>query len=344
MKITNKHDPIYIKACKRESAFWEGADDYANVDIPERAVRFENEKKTGNPDMDEFGYLKSLGHFPRGLSLGSGGGSYELKLLQEWIVDHFVFIDISEKALETLRNNAEALGLTDKIETHVQDFNFIKLPENTYDLISCQSMLHHIVNLEECMHMINRALMKDGIFITNECISEDKMYRSDARMAFVAAFQALITEKWMTTKEFVRTNPKVLTNNCPFECIRSQELYDIIQHYFGETAVRDVPYGHLWCWRHGYSENRSDEYFALLEKFDTFVAKNNFVLPSRLFGVYKKSQKPLLHSSAWTKKELEDNIGVNAISEQWLMQWWIGIKNRFPKLYNLLKRLYFKVR
>ena len=33
MKITDKHDKLYKKACKRESAFRQGIDDYADVEI-----------------------------------------------------------------------------------------------------------------------------------------------------------------------------------------------------------------------------------------------------------------------------------------------------------------------
>ena len=344
MKITDKHDKLYKKACKRESAFRQGIDDYADVEIPERVTAWENTVKTGDKNVDEFAYIKSLGTFKRGLSLGSWGGTYELKLMHDGTVEHFTFIDISEDALEALKRNAEAMGLTDRIETRVQDFNFIELPENSYDLISCQSMLHHIINLEECLHQINRALSDTGIFVTNECISENKMYWTDARVGFVEAMQWVLKGRWIHTKPYLRTNPKVLTNNCPFECIRSQELNGIIQYYFGDHAIRNVQYWALWCGWYGYADSVSDEYFDILEKFDTFVTENDYVLPSRLFGIYRKSGKQLLSSAPWSKKEIKDNIGVSAINEQTLMQRCITLQKRFPKLYNIMKNIYFKLR
>lgn len=344
MKITNPHHHIYTKACAREAQFWIWADDYANIEIPARVTIYENKKRTGSATSDEFDFLKSLGTFSQGLSLGSWGGTYELRLMLEWIVDRFVFIDISEWALTTLKHNAEKLGLSDRIETRVQDFNFLELPENTYDLVSCQNMLHHIVNLEESLHAINRSLTQDGIFVTNECISESKMYWTDTKMSMIATISTLLQEKGIETKEFIRTNPRVLTNNCPFECVRSDELYAIIDHYFWEKAIRHVAYGPIQPHWNAISDDRSDEFFDILESFDAFAEKYGYVLPNRLYGIYKKTDAPLLVSRPRSEKEMQEHIGVTAINERALMSWAEKIQKKFPALYNTLKRLYFKIR
>lgn len=181
-------------------------------------------------------------------------------------------------------------------------------------------MLHHIINLEECLHEINQSLTPEGIFVTNECIGENKMYWSDAKMSFVKTFQTALAEKGIESNEYIRTSPTVLTNNCPFECIRSAELYDIIQHYFGETKVKENAYGHLWHARNALSDNRSDTYFALLETFDKFVREEKLLRPNLLFGIYKKSQKPLLETNSWSTSEMKKQIGVSRFSEQALMQ------------------------
>ncbi len=344
MKIEHPRDPIYMKACAREAQFWIWADDYAEIKIPARVTKYENLKRFGDARGDEITYLKSLGTFAHGVSLGSGGGSYELGLLKEWIVEHFVFIDISEGALATLKSNAEKLGLSDKIETRIQDFNFLELPEDTYDFVSCQNMLHHIVNLEESLYAINRALTDDGIFVTNECIGENKMYYTDAKMDFFREIQDQLREKGIAVKEYQRTNPHVLTNNCPFECVRSTDLYGIISYYFWENAIRHAAYGHLQHAWHGLTDDTSDTYFDLLEKFDEFVADNELVQANRLYWIYKKSDRPLLPSTPRTQQEKKANIGVSAISERSLMNRWEKLRKYLPGVYNMIKRLYFKVR
>lgn len=345
MKIAHPHDPIYMKACAREAQFWIWADDYAEVKIPERVNEYESLKRFGKTGVDEISYLKSLGiQAKKGISLGAGGGSYELGLMKAWIVERFEFVDISEGALETLRGNAEKLWLLERIETRVQDFNFLELPEGAYDFVSCQNMLHHIVNLEESLHAINKCLTADGVFVTNECIGENKMVYSDAKMAFFETIQALLHERSIETKEYQRTNPHVLTNNCPFECVRSTDLYGIIDYYFGENAIRHVAYGHLQHAWNGLTDDTSDEYFDLLELFDAFVAEHGLVQANRLYGIYKKSDKPVLPSTPRSAEEMKQHIGVSAVSERSLMQWGEKLRKRFPGVYNVIKRLYFKVR
>ena len=264
--------------------------------------------------------------------------------MQEGIVDHFVFIDISEAALTALRSNAESLGLSERIETRVQDFNFLTLPENSYDLVCCQNMLHHIINLEECMHTINQSLTSTGIFLIDEAINENKMYRSDAKMSFVETIQALLREQGIATKPYIRTNPRVLTNTCPFECVRSADLYSVIDHYFHSTALKHVAYSPLFSFWKGLSDDTSDTFFDILEHFDTFATENNYLQPNRLYGIYKKSSLPPLPSQPRTEKEMKENIGVTALNERRLMQRSQVLQQRFPGIYNAFKRLYFKLR
>lgn len=240
--------------------------------------------------------------------------------MSEGIVDRFVFIDISEAALTTLRSNAEALGLLDRIETRVQDFNFLTLPENTYDLVCCQNMLHHIINLEESIDTINKSLTADGIFLIDEAINENKMYRSDAKMSFLETIQTMLRERGIATKKYIRTNPKVLTNTCPFECVRSADLYMVIDHYFHNTAIKHVAYGALFSFRNGITNDTSDVFFDILEEFDSFVTERNYLQPNRLYGIYKRSDVPLLPSTPWTEKEIHENIGVTKMNERSLMQ------------------------
>lgn len=205
-------------------------------------------------------------------------------------------------------------------------------------------MLHHIINLEESIDSINRSLTSNGIFVIDEAISENKMYRSDAKMSFLETIQSLLREKGIATKQYIRTNPKVLTNTCPFECVRSADLYGVIDHYFHDSAIKHVAYSPLFSFWNGLTDDLSDMYFDILEEFDTFAASHQYVQPNRLFGIYKKSHIPLLPSTPWTEKEIQENIGVTAINERKLMEFSQKLHKKFPGVYNFFKRLYFKIR
>gem|GEM_PF-3714535 len=77
---------------------------------------------------------------------------------------------------------------------------------------------------------------------------------------------------------------------------------------------------------------------------DAFVADHGLLQANRLFGIYKRSDAPLLPTAPRTNKELEDAIGVSIFSERTLMQRGENLRKRFPALYNTAKRIYFKIR
>ena len=98
-------------------------------------------------------------------------------------------------------------------------------------------------------------------------------------------------------------------------------MYSIVNHYFGETAIRHIAYAPLFSFWNGISDDTSDAFFDILESFDDFATTHNYLTPNRLFGIYKRSDVTLLESTLWTKKQLQDNIGVKAFNERSLMQW-----------------------
>lgn len=344
MKIRQKNT-YYIKAYRRESQFWEWKNDYEWA-LPKKVTSYLNRKKHGNEKIDDFEYLKSLGHFKKWLSIWSGWAMFELQLIKAWIVDHFDFLDISKKAHETLMQNAKNMWIQNKISTDIQDFNFLKLKENTYDLISCQNVLHHLINLEEALYEINKALNTNGIFVVDDFIGEKKMYRSDTKMRMIQALQTFLKERYsIETKKFIRTSKKVLTNNCPFECIRSDELYGLLQYYFWKSKIKEATFWHIFSSRWWIlKEYDNPKSFEALEMFDDFVAKNDITAPQRIFAVYKKSKSSILKSSPWTKKEIQENIKVSRINEKFLLRFGQKIAQKMPWIANILKKLYFMIR
>lgn len=71
---------------------------------------------------------------------------------------------------------------------------------------------------------------------------------------------------------------------------------------------------------------------------------NQYVQPNRLYGIYKKTDITILSSTPRSEKELQENIGVTPVNERSLMKRSEKIQKRFPRIYNILKRLYFTVR
>lgn len=346
MLIPDPKNRIYQRACKRESEFRDGHDDY-HFEIPKKVQEYENMMKYWDKKIDDIIYLKSLGKFNKGLSLGAWGGAFELNLLEYNIVESFHFIDISEAALCQLQENALKRWLSHRITTEIQDVNFISLVPDEYDFVSVINALHHVINLEELINEINRSLTQGGIFFTIDVVWEKKMYWTETRVSLVKTMGLHMKEnKGISMREFIRTNPKILTNNCPFECIRSHELEDILLYYFNKTKIIHSTYRPLYFvrwWLIAYNDI-SDEYLDTLKLFDHLVYKNDICKSNRLLGIYKKSNVSLCYTKPWTLKEIKKNIGISIINERFLVKLSLKFITRFPRWYSFLKKLYFKIR
>lgn len=343
MKI-EKDNPLYIKASIREGEFWEWNNDY-EWGMPKEIQSYINRKKHWSEEIDDFTYLKSLWYFENGLSIGSGWGEFELKLIKEGIVGKFRFLDISKKAHEKLIKNAKEMWISEKIETEIQDFNFLELEKDRYDIISCQSVLHHLINLEEALFEINKSLKPTGIFVVDDFIGERKMYRSNTRIAMLEVIRTVLKEKYaIQTNEFIRTSKKVLTNNCPFECVRSNEVYGLLQYYFWDSKVKEAVFWHIMNNYWWIMKTYDHRLFEILEEFDEFAAQYAIVSPVRVFGVYKKSDKMKLENRPRSDKEVKKNIRVNRINEKSILLLWQKIMKKMPRLAWLLKKLYFMMR
>lgn len=345
MKISNPNSKKYLLASKREASFWDGTG-YVYWNTPEFVKIYEQKNRYQNTEMSDHKYFKWLWYFAKWLSIWSWLWTFELMLLKEWIVWHFTFLDISTKANQALEIKAKELWLSDRISTVISDLNFLNLNWQKYDFISCLNVLHHVVNIEECIYWLNQSLNDSGLIFLDECIWEQKMIWSPVKVDLVKSIRSYFkTNNNIDIWDFVVTNWKVITNNCPFECIRSHELNNIIKYYYDDTKVIHSEYGHIFhLWWHFKYEEIWDKYFEIFEQYDKFVKENKILQPNRLFWIYKKSDKPLLDSwEPWNDKEIKHYIWVSRINEKSLMNFtYKFLKNKY--IYNICKRVYFNIR
>ncbi|OIP51879.1 hypothetical protein AUK10_04340 [Candidatus Gracilibacteria bacterium CG2_30_37_12] len=344
IKQDNKY---YIKATKREQSFW--ANDYFgtqnNGKIIQEIQEYENFNKSGNKDINYLDNIKSLGKFHNGLSLGGGFGEEELSIVAKGVVENMTFVDFSEGSNTILRENAEKLNIKNKVFSINGDLNFIKLEKNTYDFIICRNVLHHIINLEECLFQLNNSLTENGIIVIDEFIGANKFQWSTTRIEFIKTFCKHLKEKFdIETLDFVKTNKKSLTNNCPFEAIRSEELYNLIHYYFGENQIQENRYGYLFEDQSSYVKESNSIIYTELLKFEKIIKDGKLFPAPRIFGVYKKGNKEMIQTQLWTNKEIKENIGILPFSELQIMRLASKLRTMFPGIYENLKKIYFLIR
>lgn len=345
--LIEQNNKFYLKASKREQSFW--ANDYFwtqnNWKIIQEIQEYENFNKSWNKNINYLDYIKSLWEFHNGLSIGWGFWEEELTIVTKWVVENMTFVDFSEWSNTILRENAEKLNIKNKVFSINWDLNFIKIEKNTYDFIICRNVLHHIINLEECLFQLNNSLTENGIIVIDEFIWANKFQWGIKRIEFINQFKENLKSKFnIETSEFIKTNKRTITNNCPFEAIRSEELYNLITYYFWENKIHENLYWYLFEDHWFYIKQNNPIIYSELEKFEQ-VAKDNSLFPApRLFWVYKKWDKPLIQTQLWTTQEVKENIWILPFSELQIMRFANKIRNKFPWLYENLKKVYFLIR
>jgi SAM-dependent methyltransferase len=101
--------------------------------------------------------------FERSLEIGSGTGYFSLNLLQAGVIREATCTDISPGMLETLRGNAERLGLA--IETVATGAETLPFADASFDLVLGHAILHHIPDLPKAFAEFHRVLRPGGTVV-----------------------------------------------------------------------------------------------------------------------------------------------------------------------------------
>ncbi len=127
------------------------------------------------------------GRYGRALEIGAGTGYFSLNLLQRGVIGAAVATDISPGMLETLRANADRLGL--EVETVATDAEVLPFDAETFDLVLGHAVLHHLPDLDRAFAEFHRVLRPGGtvVFAGEPSRSGDRLARIPKRAAAAAA-------------------------------------------------------------------------------------------------------------------------------------------------------------
>jgi SAM-dependent methyltransferase len=103
------------------------------------------------------------GPYARSLEIGSGTGYFTLNLMQEGVIAAGVCTDVSPGMLDTLRGNAERLGLT--VETAACEAAALPFADASFDLVLGHAVLHHLPELDRAFTEFLRVLKPGGVLL-----------------------------------------------------------------------------------------------------------------------------------------------------------------------------------
>ena len=232
--------------------------------------------------------LARAGLKPRsGLSLGCGSGRAERFFLKGHVCERFMGVDVAPEAVAEAQAHADREGLP--LRYVCQDLNALDLGDERFDLIVCQTILHHVLQLEHVLDAVERALAPDGVFYVHDYIGETQFQFSDARLHWYNEALKALPEPLRTSRingkvisKVTRPQPGALVS--PFEAIRSGEIramllerFEVVERHERTTILdRVVPMGT----RRGYLRDENTRaIFDLLMLLDQALLEGNVLPP-----------------------------------------------------------------
>lgn len=106
----------------------------------------------------------------RALDIGSGPGQIVVKLARSLTRWKFVAVDRSSHMIAEAAANLAAAGpeLAGRVEFQVADANALPFPNATFDLVTCNSVLHHMAEPERLLSEIARVAKPRGAILLRD--------------------------------------------------------------------------------------------------------------------------------------------------------------------------------
>jgi len=228
---------VYKAMVKKEDYFWGTlfSDEARNGRLKDaqRAA----EELGMNRDMISLGDFVSKNdiRLKKGLVVGCGNGRVERDFLKKNVCESFHGFDIAVDAIEEAKKLARQENLP--LTYEVADFNFIKLPENEYDLVCTQTALHHVLYLEHLIEQLWLTIKPGGILWFEDFIGETQFQWTDQRLEIVNSIVECLPQELTFDNVNQRQMPKLAspvpgTLGSPFESIRSSEQIPLLEKWF----------------------------------------------------------------------------------------------------------------
>jgi len=110
------------------------------------------------------------------LDVGCGDGLNSVMLAK--LGARVTGIDISPQAVEVARRRAEVNGVSDRVSPLAGPIEAIELPENSFDLVWADAVLHHVLDdLETVMDRLTRWVKPEGLLVFSEPVNLFPMLR-----------------------------------------------------------------------------------------------------------------------------------------------------------------------
>ena len=107
------------------------------------------------------------------LDLGTGTGQMALELCRRCKMPQVTAIDLSDSMLDLARCHVEAAGLADRIRLDKVDAKQLPWPDEQFDVVMSNSIVHHIPHPESVLQEAVRVTREHGILFFRDLLRPD---------------------------------------------------------------------------------------------------------------------------------------------------------------------------
>lgn len=353
--IIRPDDRFYKRATRREASTWG-----RNISLEQRARKprnhpivqqFYSRIISGEEDETDWiwWFTRSNRKFDHALSLGSGFGVTEERMLRAGLFSRLDVVDLSRDAINHFQHRIRSQGIDADIRPKVGDLNFIHLPEKRYDFVLAHTSLHHIINLEHLLEQVRRSLRPGGIFLVYDFIGASGWQWSPLTLKEVNLAVDLSIPRYpkLTFHHVKKPDRKRVIQHSPFESVRSAEIVELL--HAGFKPLREVFTDRLLhvLLHYGVELNPWDDpvlnsWLKEMTEWEEGLHSGSEVPPCTLWAIYQAGDKPIPKPEPWSKKEIIERIGVKfwnprgiALSlldsvpcHDRIIQYWMRLKRR----------------
>ncbi len=354
--VIEPHQPLYLRAAKREAKSW-GRKTAAsqrrrrNRDHP-LVYQYLSQKISDDKTENDWlwWFIRNMPTFPRALSLGSGIGLAEERLLRGGILQSLDVVDLSPQAVGVFQKRLEHQGLKIPVQARIGDLNFISFPENEYDFILINMLLHHIVNLEHLLELIRCTLKPEGLLLIYDFIGPNVWQWDEATLKEVGLAITLSKNRYPRLHFYSAKRPEAhqVKVHSPFESVRSEEIVPILHRGF--IPVREIFTDRLLHVLLNYCVEMTDwddpdlkRWLTEMIEWEEGLSSGSEAPPCTLWGLYRPGNIPIEAAIPWREDEILQRIGVGRWNPRGIalsLAEYLPGRDRFIKQWMKMKRRY----
>lgn len=181
------------------------------------------------------------------LSVGSGLGFAEEKLVRHGLVESVVAFEASPVAVKNALKRLEIAGLREKFDFRSEDVCSAGLQDDEFDLVFVQAAIHHFYNIDEMFDLFRRVLKPGGLIIYDEYVGPDHHMYEDSVMDLLnevndclgAGYRYDVLRGGEIRSEVPRASLEWMLNMDPSEGVHSSRILPLTYRHFDVLDRRD---------------------------------------------------------------------------------------------------------